>query len=605
VLTETTGPVERQDAGRTWQDAPLGTSYFFGDAARTLDSTATLDVGGAGGAQIKMGKQTTLWFGKPGQRKISLDVGSIDVTGRVALDIGDVQIKGKLQIAKQSGQSKVTLVLNDGEGTVVGDHGDTMTLEIGITRLVEAPSESTPIDAGIRDARAAPADAGTDAGIDAAGDAGDAAGEATIAVTGARAEVRPAGQTAWQPLPAGAGRLARGSAVRVGAGTTAKVTAGAATLDLAGGARMKLGEDLVLAMEAGPGTASANAPTSIALPGGAVALAGAPRSEARLVTGAHETRITMQRGSAQLTGAPGAELTMSRGESATLTRAGAIQSAERIPRIADFRVPAGESFTIHDPGPPAAVQFQFDGKCPEGGIIEIDHDGRFRAPKVSAGHDVANLRIAPGVWSYRLRCTIGGADGTAVASGRLVELRDDGRRPLPKTQGVNDIDADGRNYRISYQSAIPNVVVHVRNPGATHKLHLATGGREQTFDSSTPSISVPGSQLHEGTYTYWIDRDGVKQDKVSTLTIDFDQTAPQVYIESPGNAQTWGDDIDVRGAVLPGWAATVEAISIPIDRQRRFMAKVGKPSSRALAIQLSHPQRGIHYYLRRPRANEP
>jgi hypothetical protein len=105
--------------------------------------------------------------------------------------------------------------------------------------------------------------------------------------------------------------------------------------------------------------------------------------------------------------------------------------------------------------------------------------------------------------------------------------------------------------------------------------------------------------LHEGTYTYWIDRDGVKQEKVSTLAIDFDQTAPQVYIESPINVQPWAGDIDVRGAVLPGWSAQVDAIAIPVDKQRRFAAKVGAPGGAALAIRLAHPQRGVHYYLRR------
>ena len=284
-----------------------------------------------------------------------------------------------------------------------------------------------------------------------------------------------------------------------------------------------------------------------------------------------------------------------------LTRSGAIRVIEAIPGYFDFRVATGESLTIHDPRPPTAVQFQFDGKCPDGGIIELDRDSRFRTAKVSAGRDFANVLIAGGTWAYRLRCTSKDTEGAAVVSGRVSVVRDDGRRPLPQAQGVNDIDADGRNYRISYQSAIPNVVVHVRNPGAVHKLHLAASGKEQTFDSSSPAITVPGSQLHEGTYTYWIDRDGVKQDKVSTLIIDFDQTAPQVYIESPANGQAWTSDIDVRGAVLPGWAAAVAEVAIPIDKQRRFAAKVGIPGGRALAIRLSHPQRGVHYYLRRPK----
>ena len=85
------------------------------------------------------------------------------------------------------------------------------------------------------------------------------------------------------------------------------------------------------------------------------------------------------------------------------------------------------------------------------------------------------------------------------------------------------------------------------------------------------------------------------------MQVDFDQTAPQVYIEAPSNGVPWTGDIDVRGAVLPGWSAAVEAIAIPVDKQRRFAAKVGAPGGNALAIRLSHPQHGVHYYLRRPK----
>ncbi len=90
---------------------------------------------------------------------------------------------------------------------------------------------------------------------------------------------------------------------------------------------------------------------------------------------------------------------------------------------------------------------------------------------------------------------------------------------------------------------------------------------------------------------------------MSTLKITFDQTAPQVYIESPPNGQTFGPEIDVRGAVLPGWSAKVDAFDIPIDKNtRRFAAKVPPPEGQALAIRLAHPQRGVHFYLRRAAA---
>ena len=125
------------------------------------------------------------------------------------------------------------------------------------------------------------------------------------------------------------------------------------------------------------------------------------------------------------------------------------------------------------------------------------------------------------------------------------------------------------------------------------------GNKDLAFDSSSSALRVQGSALSEGVYDYWFDRDGVKQDKMNTLKIDFDQTAPQVYIESPPNGKPWNGEVDVRGAVLPGWSAAVDSLSIEIDKQRRFAAKVPPPPGAALAIRLSHPQRGIHYYLRR------
>jgi hypothetical protein len=398
--------------------------------------------------------------------------------------------------------------------------------------------------------------------------------------------------------------------VRLGPGTTAKVTGGSVALDLGSGARLRVdaGDALAFALEAGGAQAVATGPATLGLPGGAVALGGpgttpSAAAESRLDAGPRDTRVAMLRGGAVLTGEAGTELAMARGETALLTRAGAIRVVEAIPSYFDLRARAGESFTIHDPRPPSAVQFQFDDRCPEGGIIELDRDARFRTAKVSAGRDFANILLPAGAWAYRLRCTSNGGEGAAVASGRISVVRDDGRRPLPTLQSVNDIDADGRNYRISYQSEIPTLVVHLRNPGAVHKLHLASAGKEQTFDSGSgsgsSSITVPGARLREGTYSYWVDRDGVRGDRVSTLTIDFDQTAPQVYIESPNDGQPWNGDIDVRGAVLPDWTAAVDDIAIPIDRQRRFSAKVGAPGGKALAIRLSHPQRGVHYYLRR------
>jgi hypothetical protein len=600
-LTEADGLVERQRGG-AWSLAVLGTQYFLGDAARTAEHPATLMIGGASGAQIAMQGHTVLRFGGvPGASQISVESGAIDLagTGSYGFDVGAVTLAGNSTVhitAKGSGRSSMELMI--GAGRVAAPNGQSIDLAIG-TQVEVGREAGGGLDAGVPDAviaPTAPADAAVDAG-------GPEAGDVAIEVTGKQARWQAAGEATWTPLPAGAHRLLRGSALRLGAGTAARAITNTMTLDFMAGARLAIGDDLGVALEAGSARAAVTSPASLAVPGGVVALDASPATpaELRLDASPRETKVTMLRGTAELTGAAGAHLGLSRGESAALQHSGAIRVIEAIPSYFDLRIVAGESLTIHDPRPPTAVQFQFDGKCPGGGIIELDRDGRFLTAKVSGGRERANAIVTGGAWYYRLRCTTNGADSGTAASGRIATLRDDGRRPLPRSPGVNDIDADGRNYRISYQSAIPSVRVRVQTPGANHKLHLASGGKELIFESRAASITVPGGQLREGTYTYWIDRDGVKQDRVSTLTIDFDQTAPQVYIESPVNAQPWSGDIDVRGAVLPGWSAAVESLAIPIDPQRRFAAKVGVPSGNALAIRLSHPQRGVHYYLRRPR----
>jgi hypothetical protein len=283
-----------------------------------------------------------------------------------------------------------------------------------------------------------------------------------------------------------------------------------------------------------------------------------------------------------------------------MQKAGAIHQTAKIPDYYDLKVTIGgdaATFTVHDPKGSTALQFAFNGKCNGGGTIEMDNDPRFRTARISGGKDSANIIAEVGAWSYRLVCAGGGAGG----SGRIIVRKDSGTRPLPKDPPVNPIDADGRTYRIGYQSLIPNVKIKVPGTGTKFKLHLATGGAEETFESDKPTFTIDGKKLKEASYTYWVDRDGVKQDKASTLIIQFDQTAPQVYIESPQNGKPWPAEVDVKGAVLPGWTAKVDVVEIPIDKNtRRFSAKVPPPTdAQALAIRLSHPQRGVHYYLRR------
>ena len=601
-LTKADGPVERQQGEGPWGGADIGAKYFLGDAARTADGGAQLALA-AGAAVITMDKYTVLRFGgKGGAAKIAVELGAIELRGggEYGLDVGDVKLEdnGAVRItSKGHGKSSIELLV--GAAQVSALDGNTFDLEIGkavdLDLAIGPVTVSNVVDAGVD---AAVAEVPLDAGVIVSEDG-------SYEVTGKKAEILAPGQTKWTALAAGQGKLVEGSKIRLGAGTTAKLVANGVTLALAGGSRTAIAENLLFGLEIGVATASVEAGTEgkVGVPGGAVAIQATEKGagKARLdVNAKGEAKIAVLDGSAKLIGMAGTELDMKTGESASLAKIGAIRQTAKIPDYYDMRVNIGDgtpTFTIHDPKGSTALQFAFNGKCGNGGTIEMDRDARFRTARITAGKEAANILAEAGAWSYRLVCTGGGA----VASGRIIVRKDAGTRPLPKDPPVNPIDADGRTYRISYQSLIPNVKIKVPGSGSRFKLHLATGGSAETFESDKPVFTIDGKKLKEATYTYWVDRDGVKQDKHSTLIINFDQTAPQVYIEAPQNGKPFGAEVDVRGAVLPGWSAKVDVVEIPIDKNtRRFKATVAPPAgAQALAIRLSHPQRGVHFYLRR------
>ena len=602
-LVDKQGPVDRQDGDKPWGAVDVGAKFSLGDAAHTHDGSARLEI--TGGPMLDMEPDTTLRFGKGDSNRISVEAGAIDLTteGSFSLDVGDVQVHDNTKVrVVANGAGRDELALTGGAVTVTTIDGRVVELKDGsqLELTAGASTVTAVVDAGVKEPDAAIA-VGSGSGSGSGSDAGSDA--VAIEATG-RVEVQAPGDKTWKPLAKDVRTVAPGAGVRVVGGGSAKLVWRALTLQLAGGARAKVGDDGSLAVETGTADASVptNASATVGVPGGGVALTGDAKNSAlaRLDVTAHDTKVVSRGGKVDVKGKGGTELALSPGESAALMHAGdRIQPIEAIPKQADFRVPAGETFTVHDPRPPTAVQFQFGGKCSDGGTIELDRDARFRTAQLSTGADAANLSVAPGGWSYRLRCTQGGVPGATVASGRVVVTRDDGHRPLPPRQPPDSIDADGRSWRISYQSLIPDLQIHYKGPeGGALRMHLAQGGKDQTFDGKDV-VTVPGSQLHEGTYTYWFDRDGTRAGQVSTLKIEFDQTAPQVYIEAPPNGQAFAAQVEVKGAVLPGWSAAVDGVDLPLDRQRRFSASVQAPSTLALAIRLSHPQRGVHYYLRR------
>jgi hypothetical protein len=54
----------------------------------------------------------------------------------------------------------------------------------------------------------------------------------------------------------------------------------------------------------------------------------------------------------------------------------------------------------------------------------------------------------------------------------------------------------------------------------------------------------------------------------------------------------------VSGIALPGWDVRAQGEPLRMDSEQRFSGSVTS-GPRGLVLQFSHPQRGVHHYLRR------
>jgi hypothetical protein len=580
-ITLAEGPIETMHDG-PWQSAKVGASIYLGDGVRTADGVAELSLREV--ATLRMDKFTVLRFGdasRTGTSNIGVELGAIEISGSgvLGLDVGDVRLdRATVRVAARENRS-TSLELLVGMANFTAVDGKTIDLAIG---------NSIPTAIGI----------GPIATVDASATVVPESDNVAIEITGRSAELKREGETEWQPLPAGVGTVSRLTKVRLGPATTSRLTANATELELAPGSRLAIRDDLGFALELGTARARVGEPVerTVAVPGGSVVLAGA--GDARIDVDARgEAKIVVLQGHAKVVG--NTTLELATGESISIEKAGALREMASRPRDFDMKIEAGEpsALTVHDPRGSTAVRFTFAGKCPASGVIELDHDGHFNAPRTTAGKDGANIMIQAGAWAYRLRCD--GDRGPPVAAGRVVVMRDSGTRPLPMVPADIPVDADGRAYSISYQSVIPNLRFRARGDASSFKLHLATAGAEQVFESTTGKITVAADKLKETMYTFWFERDGVRDTKVSTLKIAFDQTTPQVYVQSPAEGKPFGGQVEVVGGALPGWSASINGVAVPIDpASRRFRAKVAPPDGKALVIMFVHPQRGTHVYLR-------
>lgn len=596
VIAQASGVVERGANGGTFEPAAFGTKLYLGDLVRTGAGTATLAL--ADGGKVTLEPNTTVLLrarGGKAQIEVGTGVALLEGKGMYAVEMGQVRlVDGALRISGTHGKPTLELVL--GAGVLIEAAGQQRALVLGQVVLLEMGKVSllSSGDAGVADAT-----------VDAPASIAVTPGVIPIEITGDGATLLVDGQKQATKLPAGAGQVPARAHLMLDSRTTAKLSAPGAILTLGGATHVMLGEHFEITVNLGNAVASVAAGQSaqIAVPGGVVAPSPMP-------TGPAETRIDVDRqgdahvatlaGGAVLTGkrAGTPPLTLAAGANAIVRASGSAQPGDVvIPAYFDQALEAGAvpMLTLHDPAGATALRFTFGDKCPGIGVIELDLDLRFQTPRITSGKGAANILVTLGGWVYRLRC---GGTGVPVAAGRIVVRRDSGTRPLPSEPPSYPIDADGRTYRISYQSQIPDMTVRAGTAGG--ELHLVLAGAEQVFRSQTQTFALPGTALKESTYTFYVVQNGQKS-KVSTLIIDFDQTSAQVYIEKPVDGRPWSDPVEVRGAVLPGWSVLVGGTVVASDNNtRRFQTSIAPPTeARAIAIQLTHPHHGVHVYLRR------
>jgi hypothetical protein len=599
VLEKASGPVTRIAGGRgNAQNAVLGTKFYLRDIVRTQAGEAELTL--RDGARVAMPPHSALQFVE-GANMVGLEIeeGTITLsgTGTYNLEMGTLSLE---QGSVRVGSKTVQLVLGRGE---LVRSGESVPLEPNkILSLELGQGTLAAVTVAVADAAVA-ADAGV---VDAMPDAGVAAGVA-IEVKGDGATMQRAGDARPSKVASGTSTLEPGTRITLDAKTTASIGVRGTTLELAPGSRAKVTAALELELEAGAASVRVAAGQSdhVRVPGGQVKPNATPTTgaETRIDIARGNATITAVTGGAQLIGKRGDPVELPPGESATVRANGSVAPGELVsPAYFDYELEAGKpsSLTIHDSTGTTAVRFGFISVCKDEGAVELDRNALFRSPLVAVGKRHANLMVRAGNWSYRVRCITDGTRGDAVVSGRITVVRDRGVRPLPKDPPHFEIATDGRNYRLDYQSRIPDVHIRSGGRGSVFKLRLASGTDERVLSSSTGSFSIPGHSLREREYTFWVERDGVKS-KVSTLRIGFDQTAAQVYIEAPTDGRPWGPHVEVEGATLPGWSATIDGKAVASDKNtRRFSTIVPAPKeARAIAIQLAHPERGVHVYIRR------
>jgi len=597
--------------GGSWDDAAPGASFAIGDALRTqASSTAKIDL--ESGGALRLSQNTLVRFlsraAKGGSRPIGVETGEAEIESgpsglAIETSMGPAQVEPGSRVLVIAGRGEARFEVMLGRAEIDTDGGVAKTLEAGQGLTVGTGAAVVE----------PPATSGGDAATDAiAPPPADASVPTTI-----QAEVRGDGVESARPkgalsaLPAGpAVSIAEGSRLVVPDGASVVLTRGAERAVVVGRADVTIGHLGAELLETRTGRVMLASPTPgsrIDVPGGSIVLmaAGAGGVQAQVTVDRRTARVVSNQSQLELRGRAGTAV-VGAGETGTLDVTGAAATESSSPSVADLTVPAGESSVVHSLRGKAAVRIRLDGVCGGDAVVEWISGAANRTTFVHGQNGpAAILPLGSGPHKYAVRCVDpSGLRGPSQTSGTISVARDGGEAPLPRTAPMDSIDADGRRYSVLYQTLLPQISFRwPRAPaGRPLSLHIERGkGQMETVSAPSGSVALPAGKLPEGSYDFWFDVDGDASNRSpdTTLRIAFDNAAPAAEIQQPADGQASAGTVHVAGVAVEGASVSVDGAAIALDQDYRFRADVPAPSGdKALAIRISHPSRGVHYYLR-------
>lgn len=598
TLQQQSGGVERDFGGRVgdWQRAEIGNLFGLGDGVQTLpDGKALLSLDE--GSRLSMEKETLVRFSElpPDPQRLAFDVD----TGVASLEVGDAPLSLRTRVGLARMEPHTTIQLTpspDGLRFVVqvgrAVFGESEPLLAGQGVLVGVagslsdlakPSLPIAVATATRDSPAL-TNEGADHSL-----------EIIAHVAGAGASVKNA--RGWLPLAPGAGRLSPGSELKLAGQTTVLLERGEQRALLHQNGRYLVAPHPGVLVAASEGSLSAGSlgAVSIEVPGGVIVVA--PRGRAILQLTARGTRLDVEAQTASIETGRQKE-NVHAGERAELSRNGELRVEGRGVDYADIEIRAGESVVVHDPKPPTAVRFQFGEICAEGGSISAFRAGK--AGHFATGLGAVALSLPAGSYRYELSCSPGTSE--PARRGSLDIAKDPGTRRMPERPPSTALAADGRQYTVLYQNRLPGIALSWPNAPQTGPWTLLHEfeGKSETLQLDAPKRDFGPGKLAEGRHAFYFEGAG-RVSRHTSVQIAFDNAAPTVTLTTPVTlAAKPGDPVTLSGTALPGWDVLVEGRRPSKDAQGRFSATLPLPTERrALAVRLSHPQRGTHLYLRR------